>query len=352
MKTPYLEVNLSKLYSNARNLISIFGEKNINITGVTKCFLGDVKIAKCLVSAGISSLGDSRIDNIIRMKKENVQAQFTLLRIPSISEIDDVITYTDVSFNSELAVIDALSKCALARNQTHNIILMVEEGDLREGILPRDLGKTIEEVLKMKGIRILGLGTNLACLNGVKPTRKNMDHLSRLVDECEKNYGIKLDRISGGNSANVNWMFETHNMGRVNNIRIGEAILLGKESLSRMPINGLHLDAFTLVAEVIESKVKPSLPEGESGQDAFGNTPIFRDQGEMLRSIAALGKQDVNVAGLVPMMDIDILGSSSDHIVLDSTKAPLHVGDQVQFSLDYGALLSSMTSPFIDRVYS
>lgn len=351
MQTPYLEIDLSKLYSNARNLISMFSSKGIDITGVTKSILGEPRIAKCLVSAGISSLGDSRIENIIRMKEAGVQAVFVLIRTPSISEICKVVTYADVSFNTELSVIAALSKFAIKQNKVHDIVLMVEMGDLREGIMRQDLSRTIEEVLQMKGVRIIGLGTNLACFNGVKPTRSNMDLFSGLTETYERNYGLKLHMISGGNSANFDWAFENDNEGRINNVRIGEAVLLGRETLSRRHIDGLHLDVFSLVTEIIESKVKPSLPEGETGQDAFGNTPIFEDKGEMLRSIVALGKQDVCVAGLIPMIDVDILGSSSDHIVLDATRTPVHVGDQVRFSLNYAALLSSMTSPFVGSFF-
>lgn len=351
MKTPYLEINLSKIHDNAKKLIAKFGSKGIEITGVTKCTLGEPRIASCLVSAGISSLGDSRIQNIIRMKKASVKALLSLIRSPAASEVCDVVTYADVSFNTELSVIAKLSKAALEQKKIHDIVLMVEMGDLREGILRQDVGKTIEEVLKMKGVRIIGLGTNLACLNGVKPTQYNMDHLSRLVEIHERTYDIKLRVISGGNSANFNWMLEHGNEGRVNNVRLGEAILLGRETLLRKPIDGLHLDAFSLVAEVIESKVKPSLPDGETGQDAFGKTPIFEDKGKMLRSIVAVGRQDVCVDGLRPMSDVNILGSSSDHIILDATRTSLKVGDHMRFNLDYAALLSSMTSPFVESVF-
>ncbi len=351
MKAPYLEIDLSKLHSNAKNLVAIFEAKGIGITGVTKSFLGDPRIAESLVSAGISSLGDSRIQNIIRMKEANVQASFSLIRSPSASEADDVVSYADVSFNTELSVIAALSKAAVEQKKIHDIVLMVEMGDLREGILHDDLDTTIEKVLRMEGVRLIGLGTNLACLNGVKPSKYNMDKFSRLAGIYEKSHGIKLTLMSGGNSANFDWVQGSDTMGRVNNIRLGEAILMGRETLSRRHIEGLHLDAITLVAEVIESKVKPSLPEGETGLDAFGNTPIFEDKGEMLRAIAGLGKQDVHVDGLTPMIDVDILGSSSDHIILDATRTPLVVGDQIRFSIDYAALLSSMTSPFVGSVY-
>lgn len=351
MKTPYLEIDLSKLHSNAKKLVTMFGARGVEITGVTKSVLGEPIIANCLVSAGISSLGDSRLENIIRMRNANVQALLTLIRTPSAREAHDIVTYADVSFNTELSVIAELSKTAIKQKKTHDIILMVEMGDLREGILRQDLGRTIEAVIQMKGVRIIGLGTNLACFNGIKPTRYNMDHFSRLTETYERKYGIQLRIISGGNSANFDWVIGNDNKGRINNVRLGEAILLGRETLSRKHIDGLHLDAISLVAEIIESKIKPSLPEGETGQDAFGNTPVLEDKGEMLRSIVALGKQDVDVAGLIPMTDVDILGSSSDHILLDATRAPLRVGDQIRFSVNYAALLSSMTSPFVGSVF-
>ena len=231
MNAPYLEIDLSKLHSNTKKLLPIFEAKGIGVTGVTKSFLGDPQIANCFVSAGISSLGDSRIENIIRMRKANVRASLSLIRTPSAKDAHDVVRYANVSFNTELSVIAELSKAALKQNKIHEIVLMVEMGDLREGILRQDLATTIEKVLRMKGVRLIGLGTNMTCLSGVKPTKYNMDMFSRLVDIHEKNCGTTLHLISGGNSSNIDWMLETEDVGRVNNIRIGEAILLGRETL-------------------------------------------------------------------------------------------------------------------------
>jgi predicted amino acid racemase len=126
---------------------------------------------------------------------------------------------------------------------------------------------------------------------------------------------------------------------------------LGREPLERKAIPGLYTDAFTFVAEVIEAKIKPSEPYGELGQDAFGNRPRFQNRGLMRRGILGVGSQDVLVTGLLPEADIDILGSSSDHTILDLKKTDLKVGDEVRFSLNYGALLSAMTSPYIFKQY-
>jgi len=148
-----------------------------------------------------------------------------------------------------------------------------------------------------------------------------------------------------------NLFISTEDIGRINNLRLGESIYLGCETLYRKPIPGLFTDAFTLVAEVIESKIKPSVPNGEVCQDAFGNIPEFQDRGQIRRAILGVGLQDVLVSGLTPGSDIDILGMSSDHIIVDAKEIDLNVGNEVEFSLNYGALLSAMTSPYVMKRY-
>lgn len=137
----------------------------------------------------------------------------------------------------------------------------------------------------------------------------------------------------------------------MNNVRLGESIFLGVETLYRHPIEGLYQDAFNLVAEVIEVKHKPSLPNGEMALNAFGETPHFEDRGTIPRAIIGLGREDVAIDGLTPKIDVDILGGSSDHIILDAKQSGLKVGDTVIFSPNYSALLSSMTSPFVGKKF-
>jgi predicted amino acid racemase len=138
----------------------------------------------------------------------------------------------------------------------------------------------------------------------------------------------------------------------VNHLRLGEAILLGREPLHRRPIEGLHTDAFTLVGEVIESKAKPSRAWGELGETAFGAPPTTPDVGTRTRVLVGLGRQDVDPAGLEPPPGTTLLGASSDHLVLDGGETPWPVGAELRFRMGYGALLAAMTSPFVGRSYT
>ena len=349
--TPRIEIDLEKIAHNAKTLKKLYGSKGISITGVTKVVCGDPKIADVLVKSGISILADSRIDNIRKMRKAGIQAQFLLQRTPIPSQTELVVRYTDVSLNTELSVIKGLSRSAVKQGITHKIILMVELGDLREGLLPSDLENTVKEIIVLKGIEFVGVGTNLACFGGIEPDEEKMEYLSTIVKNIEEKFGLTLEFVSGGNSANYNWFISTKDIGKINNLRLGESIFLGCETLYRKHIPNLFTDAFTLITEVIESKIKPSVPYGNVHQDAFGNTPKFQDRGQIKRAILGVGLQDVLVSGLTPMLDIDILGASSDHIIVDAKQIELNVGNGVSFNLNYGALLSSMTSPYVIKKY-
>ena len=316
--------------------------------GVSKAVLGEPSIVKAMVQGGARFIADSRIENIEKMKAAGISTQFVLLRTP-LSQAESVVRSADISLNTEYATLQKLSYYAKACNKYHRVIVMVELGDLREGVLPNDLSEFFRQAISLSHIKIVGIGCNLACYGGVKPADKNMQELSELFDVIENEFHLGLTIISGGNSANYEWYKSTKDIGNINNLRLGESILLGLETMNRKTIPKLHTGAFQLVAEVIESKKKPSLPFGEIGQDAFGNIPVFQDQGIHQRVIIALGKQDILVSSLKSNNSLEILGSSSDHIILNSKNNNLKVGDEVNFALDYGGLLAAMTSPFIKK---
>ncbi|MBL7135408.1 MAG: alanine/ornithine racemase family PLP-dependent enzyme [Candidatus Marinimicrobia bacterium] len=351
MTVPRLEIELKKIGHNVKELRNLFGYKGISVTAVTKAVLGSPEIANILVEGGINSIGDSRIANISKMRKAGIEAQFILIRIPMVNETENVVRYADISLNSEISVMKQLSKYAVEQGKNHKVVLMVEMGDLREGIMPSDLEKTVEETICLESISLVGIGTNLACYGGIKPTEEKMQRLSSIANDIQNRYGIKLEIVSGGNSANYEWFMTTDDIGLINNLRIGEAILLGCETLHRREIHNLYTDAFTLIGEVIELKIKPSLPYGEVCQDAFGNVPKFENKGYIKRAIVGLGRQDVDTTGIKPRMEVEVLGSSSDHLILNIKDSDLKVGDEIGFDVNYSALVRAMTSPYVKKMY-
>ena len=351
MSAPRLEIQLSKLAHNAQTLKTLYGSKGINLTAVTKAVCGSPQVAKIFLDSGFNSLGDSYIANIQRMRESGLDTQYILLRSPMASDVQRVVEYADISLNSELAVIRLLGEQAHKRGKIHRVILMIELGDLREGILPSEIHSVVKETLNIPGIQLAGLGTNLSCYGGIKPTEQNMRELSAIADEIQRTYNINLEFVSGGNSANYQWFMSVKDVGLVNHLRIGEALLLGYDTTTHERVPGLYSDVFTLVAEVIESKAKPSKPYGEIGQDAFGSVPIFQDKGIINRAILSVGKQDIDISAIHPRIDVGILGASSDHLLLDAKGTTLNVGDEVQFDIVYASLLKAMLSPYVEKMY-
>ena len=352
MTTPRLEIDLGAIRDNTRVLVDRLAPLGIGVTGVTKASLGSAGVARALLAGGATGLGDSRIENLARLDVAGVDASRTLIRSPMPSQVDAVVAHAHTSLNTEVAVLGGLSAAAVRRSITHSVVLMVELGDLREGVAAADVVALARTAVGLPGLVLAGLGTNLACQCGVVPDQATMDELSVLVEQVEAACGVELTVVSGGNSANLDWAFATSDVGRVNDLRLGESILLGTEPLHRRPIGGLRTDAFALVAEIIELQVKPAQPWGEQAQTAFGAQAARRGTGSIRQAIVALGRQDVDPEGLALPPGIELLGASSDHLVLDLGDVDVAVGDELTFGLRYSALLRAMTSAFVTKVES
>lgn len=295
-------------------------------------------------------LGDSRVENLNRLSEVRAAIPTTLIRSPMLSCVGAVVAVADTSLNSEAMVLEGLAEAALRAGVIHGVVLMVELGDLREGIAASSLVDAAVLVEGLAGLRLAGVGTNLACQSGVIPDQMKMDELSGLAERVEARIGRRLDVVSGGNSANLDWALASDDVGRIDELRLGEAILLGTEPLHRRPIEGLHLDAFTLVAEVIEVAAKPSQPWGQIAQGAFGEVSartVTGATGTTRQAILALGRQDVDPGGLATPAGVGLLGMSSDHLVVDVGDNDVNVGEELRFGLDYSALLRASTSPFV-----
>ncbi|HMA79992.1 MAG TPA: alanine/ornithine racemase family PLP-dependent enzyme [Candidatus Binatia bacterium] len=352
MSHPYVLIDLDKIEHNARTVVELCQAHGMEVVGVTKCTCGDPEIARAMRRGGVSAIGESQLENIRRLRDAGVDTPTMLLRLPSPAEADEVVATVDVSLNSEIATLAALSQAAQRRGRRHDVIIMVDLGDLREGLWPRDLTHFTREALPLPGIRIAGLGTNLACFGGVVPSEENMRRLCDLADEVERNFGLKLDRVSGANSSGLNLIAAGRMPARVNQARIGEAILLGRETTHRQPWPDTFQNAFSLHAEILELKRKPSAPLGERSEDAFGHLTAFENRGEIERALVNIGREEIAIEGLAPHdAQFKILGASSSYLVVDTSAAAgaLKVGDELSFGLNYGALLTAMTSEYVKK---
>ena len=353
-RNPRLDIYLDKIKNNSENIKALCSKHGIEVVGITKGCCAITEIGQAMIDGGIDILGDSRIENLRGLKKAGLKAETMLIRIPMLSEVDRVLNWADISLNSEISVIKSLSQEALKRKIDHRIILMIDLGDLREGIMPDDALQMVGKIRKLPGVKIIGIGANFCCISGVMPTRRNLTKLVKLAEEIENNFRITLEVISGGNTSVLKLVEDDIIPNRINQLRIGVGILLGQDDVRLRNIAGTYQDTFILTAEVIEVQEKPSLPQGEIGRDAFGEVPVFQNLGIRKRVILAIGKQDIYLNSLIPLKEgIKIVGASSDHLIIDITdfKEELKVGEEVKFRLNYPALLSATTSKYINKYF-
>lgn len=346
---PRVAVDLAAIESNARRVVGALAGREV--VGVTKVTCGSPEAARAMLAGGCAAIGDSRLANIARMREAGIGAPFWLLRPMPPEAADDVVRLVDVSLQSEASTLAALDEAACRAGARHRVVAMVELGDLREGMPEERLPDFVRLALRLPHIVLVGIGASLTCFGGVVPDAENLGRLVRLTEAAEAVVGRRL-LVSGGMSSSLDALVSGELPDRVDNLRIGESIILGVSTVTRTPILGLRTDAITLEAPVVEVARKPSAPIGRVAQDAFGRTPAFTDRGERLRAICAIGRQDVVPEGLVPLDEgVEILGASSDHLVLDvdAMPKPPAIGDRLRFRPNYAATLALFTSPYVEK---
>ena len=345
---PQLEFDLALLRSNADAVISRCRGMGIRVCGVVKGVDGLPEAARVLRAAGAAELGTSRLEQVAKCRAAGVPGPWLLIRIPGLTELPDVVALCETSLQSEWPTLLALEEECLRQNKTHRVIVMTDLGDLREGFWDKDeLVDVCERVERdLPHVQLAGIGVNLTCYGSTKPTPEKMNELVGLARQVEQRIGRKLEIVSGGATSSFTLVHWGTMPAGVNHLRIGEAILLGKDLQVDWGIRDmdyLRMDALTLRAEVVEVKDKPTYPIGEFAIDAFGRKPVYEDRGIRRRAILALGRADVGeLESLIPREPgLTVIGGSSDHCIVDVEDCPrrLQVGDMVEFSLCYSHML-------------
>jgi len=352
---PILEVNLEKLRHNIREIVSLCRNRGISVVGVVKGFNGILPAMRVFDESDCFGVASSRLEHIEEARVAGLNGPFFTLRVPMLSEVSDLVRFCDGSLNSEREVLKAIDAECARQQKTHSVILMADLGDLREGFWDKDeLVETAVFVEKeLKHVHLSGVGTNLGCYGSINPTVEKMEELISIAERIEGEIGRELEVISGGGTTSLPLVINGTMPKRINNLRIGEGILLGKDlqDLWGLDMSFLHFDVFTVKAEIIEIKEKPSYPQGEIFVDAYGNTPEYTDKGLRKRALLGIGKLDVAMyEQFVPRAPgIEILGGSSDHLIIDITDDPMprNVGDILKFDVRYSTMMYTSASKYM-----
>ncbi|MFG4001533.1 amino-acid racemase [Flavobacterium aquidurense] len=352
----FIKLYRKKLKENYTFLNSIFESKNIQWGVVSKLLCGNKLYLKEIISLGVKEIHDSRVSNLKKIKSLDPTIQTVYIKPPAKRSIVNIVKYADVSFNTELYTIQMLSEEAQKQNKIHKIIIMIEMGDLREGVMGEDLIEFYGTVINMPNIEIRGIGTNLNCLSGVMPTQDKLIQLSLYKQLIEAKFNITIPWVSGGTSVAIPLLLKNARPMAVNHFRIGEALFFGKDLFTGETIKGMHNDVFKLFAEIIEITEKPDVPTGELGENVAGNTFSMQDtedfSGTSLRAILDIGLLDMQPQYLEAVdEEITIVDASSDMLVIDisSSTQKYKVGDLVSFNIKYMGALYLLNSNYIEK---
>ncbi len=351
----FITLNKEKLKSNFNYLNKIFKSNDIQWSVVSKLLCGNKDYLQVLLDLGITDFGDSRISNLKTIKQLNPKVKTTYIKPPAKRSIPSIVKYADVSLNTEINTIQLLSEEACKQNKVHEVIIMIELGELREGVMGDKFMQFYKQVFRLKNIEVVGIGTNLSCLYGVLPNHDKLIQLCLYEQLIEARFNKQIEFVSGGSSVTIPLIFQSLLPKGINHFRVGETLFLGTDVYNNTAYKSMKPDVFRLYSEIIELSEKPLVPMGEMGVNVEGEEVAFDDKNigqTSKRAILDLGLLDVDEKHISPIdQSINFVGASSDMLVVDLKNNPNNykVGDLIEFKMDYMGVLRIINSKYIEK---
>ena len=351
----YIELHADKLEHNYRFLDRMFGQQGKSWSVVTKMLCGNKSYVEEIIRLGAREICDSRLTNLKVIKAIDPTVQTVYIKPPAKRNIPAVVKYADVSFNSEYQTIKLLSDEAQRQERKHKVIIMIELGDLREGIMGENLMAFYDAVFHLPNIEVTGIGTNLNCLHGVLPSQDKLIQLCLYQQLIEARFNRNIPWVTGGTSIVVPLLAYGQVPEGVNHFRIGETLYFGNNLLTGEPLEGMEVDVFKLYSEIIEITEKPKVPIGYLAKNPSGEMLKVQEEDygkTSYRAILDVGLLDSATDFLIPDdSNLTIVGASSDMLIVDlgETNRNYKVGDMVPFSLKYMGALHLLNSRYVEK---
>mgnify|MGYP006279350957 CR=1 FL=1 len=358
-----LVIKTENIINNITKLDSYFRNRNIQWSLVSKVLSGDIKFLEKILTpdvvACLHSVGDSRLSSLKNIKKVNPEIRTIYIKPPAKQLAKEIVSCADISVNTSADTIKTLNKEAKKLKKIHKIIIFIELGELREGVLRENIVNFYEEVFNLSNIEIIGIGSNLGCMYGIEPTYDKLVQLGLFKQLLEETFDKNIDLVSGGSSITLPLIRKNLVPDSINHFRIGEAAFFGTSPLDDKRFNSLSTDTFSFNANILEMEEKRNVPDGVIGDGNIGHVvqPEEHDQsGKHYRAILDFGLLDVDVNDLKSKdKNINFIGTTSDMTVYDlgkninsKLKQKYKVGNKIFFKPNYMAVARCMNSKFVD----
>jgi predicted amino acid racemase len=350
-----LRLNRDALRANVAELDRRTAAHGVAYGVVSKLLCGTEPFLRELLALRPREVMDARVSNLAAVRRIDPDVRTVYIKPPAPGAADDVVQVADASLNSEIATLAALDAAAARHGVRHGVFVMVEMGDLREGVMEDRVQEFVGRALRFDHLRLEGLGANFNCLNGTLPSRDKLARLARLRSRIEERYERTLRWVSGGSSVVLPMLFDGEVPPEVNHLRIGETLYYGRDLVTGRTFDGMRDDVFELEAEVVEVAEKPDRPSGPFGEAPLGAADAASESGPVgatRRALLDAGWLDLEPHLLTPTEPgIEVVGVSSDMTVLDVGRraAVTRVGERLRFSVGYMGALKLLHSPYVDK---
>ncbi|OFY04724.1 MAG: hypothetical protein A2W93_04925 [Bacteroidetes bacterium GWF2_43_63] len=359
-----LNINIDRIAGNIISISNFLAKANITWSLVTKVLSGERELLEHILTRermqGIHSFGDSRISSLRNIKDVCSEAITVYIKPPATAYAEDVVRYADISLNSSLRTIVKLNDFAKKMKRRHQVVIMVELGELREGVLRDNLVDFYNRVFNLDNIEVIGLGANLGCMYGVEPTYDKLLQLSLYKQVLELRFNRNLPILSGGSSITLPLVDAGKMPADINHLRIGEAAFFGTSPLNNELFRDLDGRTFEYYANIIELAEKDMVPDGIISDGNVGHTIEFdsaRRGRKTIKAILDFGLIDVDLSSLKALdKTVKFVGITSDMTVVDvgSNRAKngskkYHVGDTILFKPDYMGVARLLNSRFTGK---
>ena len=158
VETPRLEIHIDRIAHNASSVISQCGAQGIRVAAVTKVMQAHPALLRALEGSGCVMLADSRIDNLKRMAEAGLDLPTMLLRAPTPGNAPEAVRWADHTLISSYQTAEALSNAAGMAGVRHKVVMMVDVGDLREGVWPDRAVEEVSRIARLPPLEVAGLG--------------------------------------------------------------------------------------------------------------------------------------------------------------------------------------------------
>ena len=345
-----LHLRLAPLRRNLDRAEIFCRERRLTLLPVTKIFRSRIDLLQRLAHPALQRVADVHASNLASLDPRTIGERVQLR--PRFGDLAESVRAATRVFLSDPLLARRLGAARVAcGGGPLGVTLMLEGGDLRDGITWEDLPSVVRETAAVPGLVVEGLGVNLGCLAGAVPQYGLLERWGEQLRHLRRSTGQPLPHFSLGGTVFWDLLRDHEVPPEFTELRLGEALYFGWNTSLGKAVEGFESDVFALDLEVLESWVKQVLPTPEGvGYNAFGISSVQRLTGTRRRAVLDGGENLAPYRALVPeQAGVVLVGETHEYTVVDCHEAVgVEPGSLLRFRPGYEAVARCFLSPYLD----